>query len=97
MSRFFFYFTLVLAAVLALLVTAMNAGRVEVELAFIRLESPLGFALVVAFVVGLVGGLFWRLWWVAQLLNERGRLRRALREAESKAARAVAASGEHAR
>jgi uncharacterized integral membrane protein len=46
MSRFVFYFTLALAAVLALLVTAMNAGRVEVELAFMRLQSPLGFARV---------------------------------------------------
>lgn len=97
MSRFLFYFTLVLAAVLAILVTAMNAGRVQVELAFTRLDSPLGFALVVAFVIGLVAGLFWRVYWVAQLLNERGRLRRALREAESKAARASATSGGNVR
>jgi uncharacterized integral membrane protein len=70
---------------LAILVTAMNVGRVEVELAFARITSPLGIALVVAFTVGLLAGLAWQVKWVTQLLNERGRLRRALRIAESKA------------
>jgi uncharacterized integral membrane protein len=85
MSRFFFILILVLAAFVAVLLTAMNAGRVEIELAFARLSSPLGVALVVAFTVGLLLGLVWQLKWIAQLLSERGRLRRALRIAESKA------------
>jgi uncharacterized integral membrane protein len=85
MFRFFSNILLIVAALLAILVTAMNAGRVEVELAFARITSPLGIALIVAFVVGLLAGLVWQLRWVAQLLNERGRLRRALRIAESKA------------
>ena len=76
---------IVLAAVVALLVSAMNSGRVEIELAFGRLVSPLGFALVIAFTLGLVFGLATRVLWVTELLNERGRLRRALRLAEASA------------
>jgi uncharacterized integral membrane protein len=85
MSRFLRIVILVFAALLALLVSAMNASRVEIELAFARIASPLGVALVVAFTVGLLAGLAWQVKWVAALLSERGRLRRALRIAEAKA------------
>ena len=94
MSRVVFYFTVALAALVALFVSAMNVERVDVELAFLRIAAPLGLALVVAFVAGLVAGLFWRVYWVAELLNERGRLRRALRLAEQRAR--VASTGENA-
>ncbi len=70
----------------------MNAARVDIELAFVRLTSPLGVALVVAFVIGLLIGLAWQMRWVAQLLSERGRLRRALRLAEAKVRDESAAS-----
>ena len=85
MSRFFFIASLVIAAFLALLISALNASRVEIEFAFARIASPLGVALVIAFTVGLLAGLGWQSRWVTQLLAERGRLRRALRIAESKA------------
>ncbi|HEX2494889.1 MAG TPA: LapA family protein [Steroidobacter sp.] len=85
MSRYLFLVSITLAALLALAVSAMNLARVEIELAFVRLTSPLGLALVCAFVFGLLAGLFWRVAWVAELLSERGRLRRALRVAESQA------------
>lgn len=91
MRRFLFLASLAVAALLALVVSAMNPGRVEIELAFGRVVGPLGFALVIAFTVGLLAGLAWRVYWVAELLSERGRLRRALRLAESKA-RTVAAN-----
>jgi uncharacterized integral membrane protein len=94
MARILFYFTVALAALVALLISAMNAGRVDVELAFLRIGTPLGLALVVAFVIGLLAGLFWRVYWVAELLDERGRLRRALRAAETRA-RALAAADEN--
>ena len=90
MRRFLFLASLVLAALLALLVSAMNSGRVEIELAFGRVVAPLGLALVIAFTVGLLAGLAWRVYWVGELLGERGRLRRALRLAESKARAAAA-------
>jgi uncharacterized integral membrane protein len=95
LMRILFYFSVALAALVALLISAMNPLSVEVELAFLRISAPLGLALVVALVVGLVAGLFWRVYWVAELLNERGRLRRALRLAEAQA-RATAAAGETA-
>lgn len=85
MSRFLFIVVLIGAALLALVVSAMNAGPVDIELAFARVGSPLGIALVVAFTVGLIAGLLWQLKWIASLLAERGRLRRALRIAEAKA------------
>jgi uncharacterized integral membrane protein len=94
MTRILFFFSVALAALLALLISAMNAGRVDIELAFLRIATPLGLALVVAFVIGLLAGLFWRIYWVAELLDERGRLRRALRAAETRA-RAVATAGEN--
>jgi uncharacterized integral membrane protein len=85
MSRFLFIIVLVAVALIAILISAMNASRVEIELAFLRLASPLGVALVVTFALGLLAGLAWQLRWIAQLLSERGRLRRALRIAEAKA------------
>jgi uncharacterized integral membrane protein len=85
MRRFLFRLLLVGACVLALLISAMNAHSVEIELAFARLKSPLGVALVIAFTLGLLGGLALRVYWLAELLSERGRLRRALRIAEANA------------
>ena len=85
MSRFLLILTLLIAALIAISVSAMNGGRVSIELAFIQFASPLGVALVVSFAVGLLAGLAWQVKWVAELLAERGRLRRALRLAESKA------------
>jgi uncharacterized integral membrane protein len=84
MSRFLFRASLVLAAFIALFVSAMNQEAVAIELAFLKVRSSLGLALVVAFVVGLLAGLFWRIAWVAELLSERGKLRRALRVAETR-------------
>jgi uncharacterized integral membrane protein len=95
MPRILFLFSVALAALIALLITAMNAGRVDIELAFVRITAPLGLALVIAFVAGLLAGLAWRVYWVAELLNERGRLRRALRLAEARA-RAAAVAGDNA-
>ena len=84
MSRFLFILSLVIAAGVALAVSAMNADRVAIELAFARFDSPLGVVLVVTFTLGMLLGLFWRVRWIARLLNEPGRLRRALRIAEDR-------------
>ena len=85
MSRFLLLIVLIAAALLGVAISAMNAARVDIELAFVRFATPLGVALVVAFATGLLAGLGWQLKWIAQLLAERGRLRRALRIAEAKA------------
>ena len=84
MSRLLFRLSLIVAALVALFISAMNQDVVDLELAFVRLRSPVGLALVVSFVVGLLAGLMWRISWVAELLSERGRLRRALRVAEAR-------------
>lgn len=85
MKRIVLAVLLTLLALLALLFGALNHERVPLELAFLRLTPPLGLALIVAFVAGLLLGVLWRLSWVADLLAERGRLRRALRLAETQA------------
>ena len=84
MSRALFILALLTATLVAILVSAMNADRVAIELAFARFTAPLGVALVVTFTIGLLAGLSWRLRWIGQLLSERGRLRRALRLAEER-------------
>ncbi|HEY4366060.1 MAG TPA: lipopolysaccharide assembly protein LapA domain-containing protein [Steroidobacteraceae bacterium] len=91
MSRFLFLLSVTIAALLAVLVSAMNAAGVDIELAFFHVAAPLGIALVVAFTIGMLAGLLWRAHWMAELLRERGRLRRALRLAESQARNAAAA------
>lgn len=80
---------LVAVALLALLFGALNPQPVDVEVALARFTLPLGVALVIALVAGLLVGILWRIAWVAELLTERGRLRRELREAEARAATAV--------
>jgi len=84
MTRFLFRLSLVIAAFVAISVSVLNPVEVPVELAFTRLRSPMGLALVVAFVLGLVGGLSWQMLWIGRLLQERSRLRRALRVADAK-------------
>jgi len=43
-----------------------------------------GLALLIAFAAGLLAGALWRSTWIARLLAERGRLRNALRLAETR-------------
>ena len=94
MSRVAFILVVVLAALTALLFSALNAQPVEIELAFNKFVAPVGLLLVSVFVLGLIAGAMLRGTWVAKLLSERGKLRRALRVAESQA-RASVASREH--
>ena len=79
-------FGLVLAFlfVLAMLFTALNPQMFEVDVAFARFKVSAGLALLIAFAAGLLLGGFARSRWVAELLAERGRLRRALRLAEAR-------------
>jgi uncharacterized integral membrane protein len=74
---------------LALLFTALNPERFAVDIAFVRFEVSAGLALLVAFSAGMLIGVLWRSTWVARLLAERGRLRHALRLAESRQSPAV--------
>ena len=73
---------LLLAA--AVLFTTLNQQRFEVDVAFARFAVSSGVALLIAFSAGLLAGALWRSTWIARLLAERGRLRNALRLAETR-------------
>jgi len=75
---------LVVAMLLAMLLVGMNAQLVTLNLALWHGEVRLGVALVFSLVVGLVVGVAIRTGWIGNLLRERGRLRRALKSAESR-------------
>jgi uncharacterized integral membrane protein len=87
-------FGIVLASLilLALLFTALNQQRFDVDLAFASFEVSSGLALLIAFAAGLLAGASARSRWVAELLAERGRLRQALRLAERRLGAAGSAS-----
>jgi len=84
LRRVAFGIVLVFLFVLALLFTALNQQVFDVDIAFAEFEVSSGLALLIAFAAGLLAGGFARARWVAELLAERGRLRRALRLAESR-------------
>jgi uncharacterized membrane protein YciS (DUF1049 family) len=85
MSRTKFFLLLLLALLLAMGFVALNPQRVNTEFALVQVQPRLGVALVVALALGLIIGVLLRVLWVAELLLERGRLRRALKIAESRA------------
>ena len=82
LRRVAFGIVLALLLLLAMLFTALNQQRFDVDVAFATFEIGSGLALLIAFATGLIAGAFARSRWVAELLAERGRLRQALRLAE---------------
>jgi uncharacterized integral membrane protein len=70
--------------VLAVIFTALNQQRFAVDFAMVRVEVSSGLALLIALSAGFLGGALLRSNWIARLLAERGRLREALRLAESR-------------
>ena len=68
----------------AVLFTALNQQRFVIDVAFGRFVVSSGLALLIAFAAGLLAGALWRSSWIARLLAERGRLRNALRLAETR-------------
>lgn len=73
-----------LAFVLALLCVALNPNLVLIELGVVTIQMRQGVILIVALIIGLLLGITLQAKWIAQLLAERGRLRRALKAAETK-------------
>jgi uncharacterized integral membrane protein len=74
----------VLLFLVALLFTALNQQRFDVDVGLLKFEVSSGLALTIAFAGGVLAGALWRSSWIARLLAERGRLRNALRLAESR-------------
>ncbi|HSQ69647.1 MAG TPA: LapA family protein [Steroidobacteraceae bacterium] len=81
----------VLLFLVALLFTELNQQRFAVDVGVLEFEVSSGLALTIAFAAGLVAGALWRSNWIARLLAERGRLRNALRLAESRSCSVPAA------
>ena len=84
LRRVAFGIVLAFLFVLAMLFVALNQQRFDVDIAFAKFEVSSGLALLIACAAGLLAGSFARSRWVAELLAERGRLRRALRLAEAR-------------
>jgi uncharacterized integral membrane protein len=96
MGRTKFLLLLLIVVVVAMIFVALNTQSIGVELALFNIELPLGLALIIATALGVVIGVSMRGRWVAELLAERGRLRRALKSAEASArARAVGRESVH--
>ncbi len=93
MGRAKFFLLLFVVAMLAMIFAALNTQTVAIELALLNIKLSLGMALIIAAAVGVIGGVLMRGLWMAELLAERGRLRRALKAAEA-SARAQAAGRE---
>ena len=71
-------------AAIGLLFTALNPQRFDIDIGLTRFGISAGLALLIAYSAGLLMGAAWRSDWIARLLAERGRLRHALRLAESR-------------
>jgi len=89
LRRVALFFAIISLFALAVLFTALNQQRFDVDLGFTTVELSSGLALTLAFATGLMAGALWRSTWIARLLAERGRLRNALRLAESRDPTAV--------
>ena len=84
MFRRLTFVTVVLLAAIGLLFTALNPQRFDIDIGLTRFGISAGLALLIAYSAGLIMGAAWRSNWIARLLAERGRLRHALRLAESR-------------
>ena len=86
LRRIAFIIALLLLLAAAVLFTALNQQRFEIDFALARFTVSSGVALLITFAAGLLAGALWRSNWIARLLAERGRLRNALRLAEARRA-----------
>jgi uncharacterized integral membrane protein len=78
-----FVCALLLVFAASVLFAVLNQQRFEIDLGVARFGVSSGLALLITFAAGLLAGAAWRSTWIARLLAERGRLRNALRLAES--------------
>ena len=79
-----FVCALLLVFAASVLFTVLNQQHFEIDMGFARFGVSSGLALLIAFAAGLLAGAAWRSSWIARLLAERGRLRNALRLAETR-------------
>lgn len=63
--------------------TALNTGRVDLDLGFFERSYPISMAFAATFVFGILFGMLCMTAFVLRLINERRSLRRSLRVSES--------------
>ena len=63
--------------------TALNAGQIELDLAFFEGTYPISVVLAATFVIGVIFGMLCMTAFVFRLISERRTLRRSLRMTES--------------
>lgn len=68
------------ALAVSALFTSLNPGEIELDLAFVTLQTPLGLAFVLALAAGWALGILSALFWVMRISNERRRLRAELKK-----------------
>jgi uncharacterized membrane protein YgaE (UPF0421/DUF939 family) len=66
-----------------LVFTRLNPGLINVDLAFVAVETSIPLAFTVTFILGWFFGLLCTVLFVMRLINERRHLRRALRLSEA--------------
>jgi len=69
------------ALAVSALFTSLNPGQIELDLAFVTVQTPLGLAFVLALAAGWVLGILSSLFWIMRLAAERKRLRSELKKA----------------
>jgi len=80
-------FVLAIIFVGMIVFTRINPGEVRLDLAFGVIEAPIPLAFAVTFVLGSAFGVACTGLFIARLVNERRRLRSALRSTESEVSR----------
>ncbi|MGA8204160.1 MAG: LapA family protein [Woeseiaceae bacterium] len=73
----------VLLVVIMFTFTALNTGRVDLDLAFVKGSYPVSLSFAITFVAGIVFGMLCMTSMMLRLLNDRRTLRRQLRLTES--------------
>lgn len=83
MWRYLLFLVLFVVFIVAIVFASSNAGAVELDLAFTQVETTVAMAMLGFFVAGWVFGLICAVFIFIRMLNERRRLRKALRLAEA--------------
>ena len=73
----------ILLVVMMFTFTALNTGRVDLDLAFVSGSYPVSLSFAITFVAGMLFGMLCMTALLFRLLNERRTLRRRLRMSES--------------
>ena len=77
------FILLLIAMVIAVVFAALNQGQVELDLAFFSIETQKSLVFILVFGAGVLFGMLCLSIWALRLLNQRRRLQKSLKLAES--------------